>query len=36
VAFLAGALALGVIFSGVAYLERAPYERQTGKASADS
>ena len=36
VAFLVGALALGVIFAGVAYLERAPYERQTGKASADS
>jgi len=36
VAFFAGVLALGVIFAGVAYLERAPYERQTGKASAAS
>src|ERR1700693_242491 len=29
VAFFAGVLALGVIFAGVACLERAPYERQT-------
>src|SRR5467141_2102335 len=36
VAFFVGALALVVIFAGVACLERAPYERQTGKASADS
>jgi hypothetical protein len=36
VAFLAGALALVVIFAGVAYLERAPYERQPPKASAAS
>src|ERR1700719_455435 len=35
-AFLAGVLALGVIFAGVGYLERAPYERQTDKASAAS
>jgi UDP-GlcNAc:undecaprenyl-phosphate GlcNAc-1-phosphate transferase len=28
-----GALALGIIFAGVAYLERAPYERQIRKAS---
>ena len=28
-----GALALGVIFAGVAYLERAPYERQFRKSS---
>jgi hypothetical protein len=33
VAFFAGAVALGVIFAGVAYLERAPYERQTRNAS---
>jgi UDP-N-acetylmuramyl pentapeptide phosphotransferase/UDP-N-acetylglucosamine-1-phosphate transferase len=30
-AFFVGALALGVIFAGVAGLERAPYERQTRK-----
>src|SRR6202047_2861286 len=36
VAFFVGALALGVIFAGVAYLERAPYERQTRKASTAS
>jgi UDP-GlcNAc:undecaprenyl-phosphate GlcNAc-1-phosphate transferase len=30
-AFLVGALALGIIFAGVAYLERAPYERQVRK-----
>jgi len=36
VAFLVGALALGIIFAGVAYLERAPYERQTRKTSAAS
>ncbi len=30
-AFLVGAVALGVIFAGVAGLERAPYERQTRK-----
>jgi UDP-GlcNAc:undecaprenyl-phosphate/decaprenyl-phosphate GlcNAc-1-phosphate transferase len=35
-AFFVGALALGVIFAGVAYLERAPYERQTRKASTAS
>jgi UDP-GlcNAc:undecaprenyl-phosphate GlcNAc-1-phosphate transferase len=28
-----GALALAIIFAGVAYLERAPYERQTRKAA---
>jgi hypothetical protein len=33
VAFFAGAVALGVIFAGVAYLERAPYERQARNAS---
>jgi hypothetical protein len=27
-------VALGIIFTGVAYLERAPYERQTRKTSA--
>src|SRR5713101_1622503 len=32
-AFFVGALALGVIFAGVVYLERAPYERQTRKTS---
>src|SRR5216117_983106 len=31
VASLVGALALALIFAGVVYLERAPYERQTGK-----
>src|SRR6266404_177935 len=35
-AFFVGALALVVIFSGVACLERAPYERQTRKASTAS
>src|SRR5467141_2502514 len=35
-AFFVGALALGIIFAGVAYLERAPYERQTRKTSAAS
>src|SRR6266849_3418370 len=35
-AFLVGAVALGIIFTGVAYLERAPYERQTRKATAAS
>src|SRR6201993_385242 len=35
-AFFVGALALGIIFAGVAYLERAPYERQTPKTSAAS
>jgi hypothetical protein len=30
-AFFVGALALGIIFAGVVYLERAPYERQTRK-----
>ena len=33
VAFFVGALALVVIFAGVACLERAPYERQTRKTS---
>src|SRR5438477_9256813 len=33
VASLVGALALAMIFAGVVYLERAPYERQTGKTS---
>jgi uncharacterized membrane protein YbhN (UPF0104 family) len=33
-AFLVGAVALGIIFTGVAYLERAPYERQPRKTSA--
>jgi UDP-GlcNAc:undecaprenyl-phosphate GlcNAc-1-phosphate transferase len=32
-AFFVGALALGVIFAGVGYLERAPYERQIRKIS---
>ncbi len=31
-----GAVALGMIFAGVAYLERAPYERQTRKTSVAS
>src|SRR5213082_766828 len=31
VAIFVGALALALIFAGVVYLERAPYERQTGK-----
>src|SRR5437899_8038354 len=31
VASLVGALATALIFAGVVYLERAPYERQTGK-----
>src|SRR6266478_295201 len=35
-AILVGALALAVIFAGVAYLERAPYERQTSKTSSTS
>src|ERR1700674_5720455 len=35
-AFFVGALALAVIFAGVVYLERAPYERQTRKASTAS
>src|SRR4030088_1020767 len=35
-AFLVGALALGIIFAGVVYLERAPYERQARKTSAAS
>ena len=35
-AILVGAVALGIIFAGVAYLERAPYERQTRKTSAAS
>src|SRR5213080_164778 len=35
-AFFVGALALGIIFAGVAYLERAPYERQTPKTSTAS
>ena len=30
-ALYAGALALGIIFAGVVYLERAPYERQASK-----
>jgi UDP-GlcNAc:undecaprenyl-phosphate GlcNAc-1-phosphate transferase len=30
-AFFVAALALGIIFAGVVYLERAPYERQTRK-----
>jgi UDP-GlcNAc:undecaprenyl-phosphate GlcNAc-1-phosphate transferase len=32
-AFFVGLVALGVIFVGVAYLERAPYERQARNAS---
>ena len=32
-ASLVGAIAVCTIFAGVAYLERAPYERQTGKTS---
>jgi len=36
VAILVGVLALGIIFTGVAYLERAPYERQTRTTSAAS
>ncbi len=32
-AVLVGTVALGMIFAGVAYLERAPYERQTHKTS---
>src|SRR5216684_3772203 len=35
-AILVGALALAVIFAGVVYLERAPYERQTSKTSSTS
>src|SRR6267154_2496319 len=35
-AILVGALALAVIFAGVVYLERAPYERQTRKTSSTS
>jgi UDP-GlcNAc:undecaprenyl-phosphate GlcNAc-1-phosphate transferase len=35
-AFIVVALAIGIIFTGVAYLERAPYERQTPKTSAIS
>jgi hypothetical protein len=35
-AFLAGVVALGIIFAGVAYLERAPYERQARRTSAAS
>lgn len=35
-AFFAGALALAIIFLGVVYLERAPYERQAGRASPGS
>jgi UDP-GlcNAc:undecaprenyl-phosphate GlcNAc-1-phosphate transferase len=31
-----GALTLGIILAGVVYLERAPYERQTGKTSPTS
>src|SRR5204862_7793424 len=32
-ASLVGAIAVCTIFAGVVYLERAPYERQTGKTS---
>jgi hypothetical protein len=32
-AFFVGALTLAIIFTGVMYLERAPYERQARKAS---
>jgi hypothetical protein len=32
-AFFASALTLAVIFTGVAFLERAPYERQPSKVS---
>src|SRR5437763_391935 len=35
-AFFVGVLACGIIFGGVAYLERAPYERQTPKTSTAS
>ena len=35
-AFFVGVLACGIIFAGVAYLERAPYERQTPKTSTAS
>src|SRR3989475_5808587 len=35
-AILVGAVALGIIFAGVVYLERAPYERQTRKTSSTS
>ena len=35
-AILVGAVALGVIFAGVVYLERAPYERQMHKTSSAS
>src|SRR5467141_3698955 len=35
-AILVGATALAVIFAGVVYLERAPYERQTSKTSSTS
>jgi hypothetical protein len=33
---LVGAVALGIIFAGVVYLERAPYERQVRNTSAAS
>ena len=35
-AFLTGAVVLAIVFTGVAFLERAPFERQARKASSSS